>query len=59
MAQVLLYEENERGDSVAYCAIPSLDPRSEVEGALLWITDAVNVATRKPVKIRAIGTGEK
>lgn len=58
MAQVLLYEENERGDNKAFVAIPSLDPRSEVEGAILWLADAVNVATRKPVKIRAIGTGK-
>lgn len=57
--QVMVFQQNKQGDWIPIVAYPSLDERSTVENAILYVADAVSVETREPVKIKALGTGRK
>lgn len=59
MAQVLVFRKPAGHGWIASVLMPSLDPRSAVPNAVLYVAKALDVETRREVDIRALGTGKE
>ena len=58
LPQALVYRLSPKHGWQAFVALPSLHPGAIVKGAVLYLADACDVATRLPQKIKVLGTGE-
>jgi hypothetical protein len=57
MALVVVFE---RGPDIYWtrkAVLPSLDTRSQKEGALMWIATATSIKERIKVQVKGVGTG--
>lgn len=59
MAQVVWFKRR-LGDEGwnAFVILPSEDPRSKHRGAILCLAEAIDIATRKEVQVKAVATGD-
>lgn len=58
LPQALIYRQSPKHGWQATVALSSLHPNAIVRGALLYLAEAYDVATREPVSIKIVGTGE-
>lgn len=58
MAQVLVFRKPRGHGWLASVLMPSLDPKSKVRNAIVYVAAAVDIQTRQDVDIRALGTGQ-